>query len=75
MGGALTFVGSIVDRDLVAVAMENSCESINAYPFDSDSFDLPIKGKVFLVKTDADGDPVDVGDDDLVWMTSKVARD
>lgn len=67
MGGALTFVGALPDWSVVAMGLEApalEC-AVNSFPFPSDTFDLPIRGDVVLVKTDEAGYDIDLALSDI----------
>ena len=61
LGGRLTFVGTIPEKEIscVALAAQDSNMEKNMYPF-RDTFDLPIFGPVFFVKNDDEGVPLDL---------------
>jgi hypothetical protein len=60
MGGALTFVGALPESNIVALGLEAPEPTVNTFPFPSDTFDLPIRGDVVLVKTDEFGYDVNI---------------
>jgi len=56
LGGKLCFLGKLNDDDVVVIK-ENCKDPTNPYRFDGLS---PFRGKALIVRTDEDGNPVDL---------------
>ena len=70
LGGRLTFVGTLPDKQISAVALSiaqdvKAAEEKNNYEFQRDQFDIPIYGRVIFVKNDDNGEPLDLHLTDL----------